>query len=541
MPEAVTWFEPQPPPAELPERFADPFVAGTPHPLALRAAEALKGHLRGGDLPGGLRVDALNEPGRGMMFGVLVVAAPDGRVGYLCGFSGMLAGRWHVDGFVPPLFDPVARDAVWPAGEAELRAFEERHRELSSGAEVVTLRARLAELNTRHEAASAGLRIRHDASRAERHDARGRLADAATTPEERQAGLDALARESRADSEERRRLDAEQHEEREVLAARLRALDAQRVELERVRAERSNQLLQQLLDTYVIPNARGERRSLCSLFAPELPPGGAGDCAAPKLLGQAYREHLRPLALAEFWWGATSASGGYRAGEYYPACGSKCGGVLPYMLEGLPIDGALRAQGVESEELRVVFEDPWLLVVDKPRGLLSVPGRHDPLRDSVLVRLRRRDPQATELRIVQRLDPETSGLLLVAKDAETYAALQRQLALREAGTRHVAWLDGPVAGERGVIALALQGKPALTEWHVLLRTGTRTRVALLARTLRPHQLRVHTEDPRGLGVPIVGERLHGRGDARLLLHAEAMTFTHPRTGRRMEFESPAPF
>lgn len=543
MPEAVTWFEPQPPPAELPERFADPFVPGMPHPLALRAAEELRRRLRGGDLPDGLRLEALEEPGHGMMFGVLVVSAPDGRVGYLCGFSGMLAGRWHIEGFVPPLFDAVARDAVWPAGEAELRAFEERHRELTRGAEVLALRARLAELNARHEAASAALRARHDANRAGRHDARGRLHGATVAADERRTGLDALARESRVDDTERRRLEAEHLRQREALTAQLRALDARRVELERVRAERSNQLLQQLLDTYVLPNARGEQRSLCSLFAPELPPGGAGDCAAPKLLGHAYRHHLRPLALAEFWWGATSASGSYHAGTYYPACHSKCGGVLPYMLQGLPMDGVPRslAAGTATEELRVVFEDPWLLVVDKPCGLLPVPGRHEPLRDSVLVRLRRRDPGAAELRLVHRPEAETSGLLLVAKDAETCAALQRQFALREACSRHVAWVDGEVEGERGLIELPLQGKPALTEWHVLLRTGTRTRLALHPRTHQPHQLRVHAAEPLGLGAPIVGDRLHGRDGERLLLHAEALSFTHPRTGQRVELDSPAPF
>ncbi len=531
MSEVVTYFEPQPRPDALPARFADPFLQGPLHPLALRAAEELKRWLREGTLPGGLSTRVLDEPGRGMMFGVLVVEAPDGRVGYLRGFSGMLAGRWHVDGFVPPLFDTRARDAVWPAGEAELRAFEDRHRELSRGVEVVALRAELAEVDARHAAASAGMRARHDANRAGRGEARGRLHAAEMTPDARHAGLEALARESRADSLERQRLDAEQHQEREVLAARLRDLDARRTELERVRAERSRQLLQQLLDTYVLPNARGERRSLCSLFAPELPPGGAGDCAAPKLLGHAYRHQLRPLALAEFWWGATPASGGYHAGVYAPACREKCGGVLPYMLEGLPIEGTLLsgATGTPAEELRVVFEDPWLLVVDKPAGLLSVPGRHEPLRDSVLVRLRQRDPDAAELRLVHRLDPETSGLLLAAKDGETSAALQRQFALGEACTRHVAWVEGQVAGEQGVIALPLHGKVATTEWHVLRRTGTRTRLALVARTSRPQQLRVHAADPRGLGAPIV------------LLHAEALSFTHPRTGRRVELDCPAPF
>jgi tRNA pseudouridine32 synthase/23S rRNA pseudouridine746 synthase len=267
---------------------------------------------------------------------------------------------------------------------------------------------------------------------------------------------------------------------------------------------------------------------------------------------------MKQLALAEFWWGAPPLTGERHAGEYYPACRSKCGSVLPYMLEGLPVDPAplLDAPANKVEEPRLVYEDSWLLVIDKPCGLLSVPGRHAPLRDSVLVRLRRQYPEAADLLVVDPLEPETSGLLLVAKDPDTLAALQRQFARREADKRYVAWLDGSVAGDHGVIELPLRadaedrsrqlvdpnhGKRALTEWHVTQRIGTRTRVSLFPRTGRTHQLRVHAAHPLGLGAPIVGDRLYGRDDTRLMLHAEALMFLHPHTGERIELESPAPF
>ena len=195
-------FDPPPSPDELPDRLASPFAHDPPHPLARRAAAAL--------------VRDLPPLAEGKMFGVLVVAAPDGRIGYLRAFSGMLDGTWHVPGFVPPAFDVAARDAFWPAAEAEL---------------------------------------------------------ATLPPHERRV--------------------------------------------------RSRVLLRLLHDTYAFANARGETRSLRELFAPVEPPGGAGDCAAPKLLAYAYRERLRPLALAELWWGPPPRSGGRHAGNFYPACRGK--------------------------------------------------------------------------------------------------------------------------------------------------------------------------------------------------------------------------
>jgi tRNA pseudouridine32 synthase/23S rRNA pseudouridine746 synthase len=554
----VTYFEPQPAPAEVPARLASPFTPSPPHPLACRAAEALRLRLRRGDLGRGLDLGALDEPGRGKMFGVLVVADTEGRVGYLCAFSGMLDGRWHVEGFAPPLFDAAARDAFWPAGEAELRALDERHAELTHGPEPTALRARLAELSARHDAEAAELRARHDANRRLRHEARQRLANGEAGDDARRAALHALGQESRADDMERRRLDAAHRQEREALVSALRALDARRAGLEQLRAERSRQLWQQIAYNYVIPNARGEERPLGALFAPEPPPGGAGDCAAPKLLAHAYRHHLRPLALAEFWWGAPPLTGDRHSGEYYPACHSKCGEVLPYMLEGLSVDPApLLDAGLDAaEELRLVYEDAWVLVVDKPCGLLSVPGRHSPLRDSVLVRLRKRYPETSGLAVVHALDAEASGLLLVARDPESHAALQRQFARREADKHHAAWLEGQVAGDEGVIELPLRadreeggrymvdphhGKRALTEWRVTQRMGPRTRVSLLPRTGLTHQLRVHAAHPLGLGAPIAGDRLYGADGTRLMLHAETLTFRHPHTGARVELECRAPF
>jgi tRNA pseudouridine32 synthase/23S rRNA pseudouridine746 synthase len=533
----VTWFDP--PPGERPAMFASPFDHAEPHPLARRAADALIAEVRGRA--------SLDAPGGGKMFGVLVIAAPDGRLGYLRAFSGMLDGQWQIDGFVPPLFDPVARDAFWPAGQHQLRGFERALRALAASPEGAAVRADHAAVITRHAAELAALRARHRDQRARRRDARATTSDP--------AAHHALDQASRGDAAERRRLDAAHHAELAALAARLAALDDERAALERRRADESRDLMKRVHDSYLIANARGERRPLRALFAPGEPPGGAGDCAGPKLLGHAYRLGLTPVALAELWWGAPPATGGRRAGQFYPSCRGKCGPILPFMLEGLPhaAPPIFGADAIPADEPRVVFEDPWLIVVDKPCGLLSVPGRSGLLGDSVVTRLRARYPGAA---VAHRLDLDTSGLLVAAKDPATCVALQRAFARREVDKRYAAWLDGVVAADHGTIELALRvdlddrprqiydpehGKPAITQWRVVERTAARTRVALVPRTGRTHQLRVHAAHPLGLGAPIIGDRLYGRPAARLALHAEFLAFTHPHTQRRIELVRPAPF
>ncbi|MGE0545554.1 MAG: RluA family pseudouridine synthase [Kofleriaceae bacterium] len=467
----VHYFDPQPARAELPAVFASPFDPGTPHPIAQRAAAQLRAMLDAG--AGGIDARALDEPGSGKMFGVLVISDPADRIGFLCGFSGMLGGRWDVDGFVPPLFDAVARDRFWPAGQDTLRDHTER----------------LAALD--HEPETAATR-----------DARAAI---------------------------RRR-----------------------------RAEQSRLLMQQVHDGYVIGNAAGEHRALRSLFEPGEPPAGAGDCAGPKLLGHAYRLGLVPHILAEQWWGAPPVSGGRIAGSFYPCCRGKCGPILSHMLQGLSVAPPRVFGGgpIASDQPYIVFEDDWIIVIDKPCDLLSVPGRAASLKDSVLTRLRARYPGSSGPIVAHRLDLDTSGLMLAAKNMDTYVALQRQFALREVEKRYIAWLDGVVVADRGRVELALRvdlddrprqiydpvhGKAAVTEWSVIERTAMRTKVALVPHTGRTHQLRVHAAHSLGIGTPIVGDRLYGREDTRLMLHADRLGFVHPHTGDRIELARPAPF
>jgi tRNA pseudouridine32 synthase / 23S rRNA pseudouridine746 synthase len=543
---SVTYFDPavRRARADLP---AFSIAETTPHPLALRAADELWATL-----------DAAppREPG-GKMFGVLVVADAEGRLGYTRGYSGMLDGQWEQPGFVPPVFDAAARDAFWPAGEAELGALTAALEAARGDREVQALRLALAELRGQQDAEHAALRAVHRHRRSERAASRAALASRADDEATRAAGY-ALDQASRGDAAERRRLEAAHQAARAALASRLAEEDAEVAALEQRRAERSRQLQQQLHDSYVFSNARGDRRRLTELFAPTVPPSGAGDCAAPKLLAHAYAGGLRPIALAERWWGPPPLSGGRIAGRFYPPCRGKCAPILTHLLDGLAREPSPRFgdASVAPDEPRLVFEDSWLVVVDKPCDLLSVPGRTAELADSVLTRLRARYPDASGPLLVHRLDLHTSGLLLAAKDPITHARLQQLFARRLIDKQYAAWLDGQPASERGVVELALRvdlddrprqivdpvhGRPARTEWRVLERRAGRTRVVLMPRTGRTHQLRVHAAHPAGLGAPIVGDVLYGRPDRRLLLHAEALRFVHPHTGRTMVVRSPAPF
>lgn len=554
-------FAPPPAASALPTRLPSPF-AREPHPLARRAAEELMADLRAG-----LAANAgLDAPGGGKMFGVLVCRRPaDGAVGYLRAFSGMLGGRWAVDGFAPPVFDATARDAWWPASEVELAVLEAQRADLADRADAQAARAALADVTARHAAESEALRARHAANRAGRHAARaarGTATAAATgtatafAPDTTAASGAALDQASRADTAEKRELRARHAAERAAAAAPVRALDAALGALAAARAEKSRGFLARIHAGYALTTFRGETRALRDVFAPDAPPGGAGDCAAPKLLAHAQRLGLRPLALAELWWGAPPATGGRLAGAFYPACRGKCGPLLPALLDGLPTDLAPQFGGgpIAADEPRTLLADAHVVVVAKPCGLLSVPGRGGALRDSVLARLRARDPDATGPLVVHRLDLDTSGVLLVARDPASHAALQAQFARREVQKRYIAWLDGDLAADAGTVDLplrvdlddrprqlvdAVHGKPAVTTYRVLARAGGRTRVELSPRTGRTHQLRVHCAV--GLGAPITGDRLYGTPADRLELHAESLAFAHPSTGERVEVCWPAPF
>ena len=329
--------------------------------------------------------------------------------------------------------------------------------------------------------------------------------------------------------------------------------------LKEERKQRSFALQQWIFEQFRLRNARGEEQDIYSIFtqtAHRNPPAGTGECAAPKLLQYAYLNNLQPLAMAEFWWGDSPKGEIRRHGHYYPACRHKCEPILNFMLQGLQVEpNPLLTSNPDATQLETVYEDDYLLVVNKPAGMLSVPGKTG--QASVLTLLQERYPDATGPILVHRLDMATSGLLLAAKDKDTHALLQKQFEGRTVKKRYIALLEGiPQAEPKGFIRLPLRpdfdnrplqmvcyeyGKPAVTRYEIMDTENDRTRMAFYPETGRTHQLRVHAAHPEGLNCPIVGDPLYGQPADRLYLHAERLEFRHPVTGQRLQIQKEAPF
>ncbi len=320
-----------------------------------------------------------------------------------------------------------------------------------------------------------------------------------------------------------------------------------------------------LFHQYQLLNARGETKDLVDIWQDyydrpklrkkfPLPPGGTGDCCAPKLLQYAYQQHLRPVCMAEFWWGQSTKEELRQHLNYYPACRGKCKPILTWMMEGLDVDVNPETLGFPHLEVKTIYEDDALLVVDKPSGMLSIPGRVEEY--SVETIMRQRYPDSF---IAHRLDMWTSGLLIVAKSLEVYRSLQEQFVKHQVKKRYIAVLENleildrlDVLEKKGTISLPLRpdpmnrprqivdhehGKRAVTDYEF----QNENIVALYPQTGRTHQLRIHCAHPEGLGRPIKGDELYGTKADRLYLHAEQIWFRHPITGEDMHFISPSPF
>jgi len=538
----------------LPQGFPSPF-SNIPHPLARQAALDLQARLR--DEQEWLH--AFDAPDGGKMFGVLVVRDVDGRIGYLSAFSGMLAGEWRLPGFVPPIFDQQMLDEFLPDGEARLYEYEMQLDELQGSPELIALNDQLEALQQQRDAELSALIASHQERKTERKNLRSSLD---SSPESK-ALLIKLSFESQQDKRERRALQDEWCGRLAIIEEPLAHIESQIIALKRARAQLSNRLHRQVFKAYRLTNQLGEAKTVSAFFDTRLPPGGTGDCAAPKLLQYAHQQRLMPLAMAEFWWGASPEDGVRHHGNYYPACRGKCHLILPFMLKGMAVMPRMITSQVFSDDSapEIVYEDDELLVVNKPSGLLSVPGKET--RDSVQERLRQRYPEH-DVMLVHRLDMSTSGLLLVAKQRVIHKALQRQFIERTVEKRYVAVLskrlpaltqDG-AAFEGGSIELPLRvdiddrprqivcdayGKRTVTHWQVIKRGKQTTHVYFYPHTGRTHQLRIHAAHRDGLDAPIYGDELYGESIGRLLLHAERLCFDHPVSLKRIELEIPVPF
>lgn len=534
-------FTPQPEISDIPGMFTCPFHY-EPHPLSVCAAEEVCRYLT-------LRTDWKTELVKGKMFGVLVVQK-DGKTGFLAAYSGILCGRNDHGFFVPPVFDLLQPDGFFKTEEAQISQINHRIGMLEHSDMRVALLQQAAD---RKAAGEQALKEARDALKeAKRQRDLLRASDRNDFTEEQ------LTRESQFLKAEYKRLEKQWKAKLEEVETALKRSDEEIEALKTERKHRSILLQNWLFAQFRMLNARGEEKDLWQIFREHgrtVPPSGAGECAAPKLLQYAYRHGYRPLAMAEFWWGASPETEIRKHGYYYPACKSKCEPILGHMLQGLDVEpNAHESSKHLDHEPELVYEDEWMVAVNKPAGMLSVPGKGD--APSVWSWARAHFPEATGPLLVHRLDMDTSGVLLIAKDPETHRQLQQLFETRHIKKRYVALLDGTVMDDEGFIRLPLcpnpddrprqmvstaHGKAAVTRFEVLSRSCGQTRVAFYPLTGRTHQLRVHAAHPEGLDTPIVGDNLYGRRASRLFLHAETVAFRHFKTGRWVSITAPAPF
>ena len=420
-----------------PRQFTYPFCYDV-DPLAEAASEELQHYIATTGLMSA-------EKGCGKMFGVLVVEYEDEtgalQRGFLAAYSGLLGGRNDWQYFVPPVFDAQQPDGHFKRTEREISAINREISAIEHDPEYKQSVAQREETVKRLQAEVDAFKTEVDAAKA-RRDARRKSGEPLS--EEEQAEM---VRESQFMKAElrRRRKAMEQAEStfHNPRATLLKSLQLQRKQM-------SDELQRWLFAAYRMLNAKGEERDLIDIFREythAMPPAGAGDCCAPKLLQYAYQHCLRPVCMAEFWWGESPASEIRHHLHYYPACRSKCLPILTHMLKGLDVAPNPLAQKRHTVEPRVLYADEYILVVDKPAGMLSVPGKAD---DSASVSVEEYFANNSKLKIqnskflkaAHRLDMDTSGLLVLARTEQAYVELQRQFASRETVKRYEAVLSG---------------------------------------------------------------------------------------------------
>lgn len=542
----------------LPDRFNYPFHY-VPHSLAVMAADEVQQHLLlqsswVHDFGIHQRVNGSNI---GKMFGVLVVRDRHGDLGYLAAFSGKLAGTNHLPGFVPPVVDLLDETGFYRRGEALISEINHQIKCLESSFDLARLKEQHQQLVLQLDAQLADYRQAMKQAKKLR-DAQREVAQGNCSSE----SLDDLKARLKNESLKwqydlkvmLRRRDEQVDQSRQLLDACLNKIQ----DLMDERKTRSAALQQQMFDCYAFLDARGLRRNLRDIFSAtelQVPPAGAGDCAAPKLLQYAYLHGLQPVTMAEFWWGQSPASEVRRHGHFYPSCNSKCKPILGHMLQGLSVDpNPVLATALVGVEPQIIYDDDVMAVVNKPAEYLSVPGKTE--APSVFTFVRNRYPQADGPLMVHRLDMSTSGLIVIAKNMQAYHHLQNQFQNHLIRKRYVALLDGVVPEERGVVQLPLRvdlddrprqlvcfehGKPSVTHWRVIGRGEKTTRVHFFPLTGRTHQLRMHAAHSLGLNCPIVGDDLYGQPANRLHLHAETLELVHPVSGSSMKFFAPPDF
>ena len=566
----------------LPTKFTYPFQY-VPHPLIKLASQEVQAYLS-------TRTDWTEELNHGKMFGVLLVQTSLGKTGYITAFSGNLAGSNHHDYFVPPVFDLLRPGDFFKTEESNISAINFKINDLLTSS--VYHEAKESVSTKRKEIETELASARNALKEAkEKRDRERSLIESNTlynnslnsvsstyslskpsilsTPKEETSDhgsnsgkgaerLKELIKESQFQKAEFKRLERRLKEELHHQEESLLQIENQITALKKERKLRSAALQMKLFQHFQMLNTEGEVKDLCQIFEETrhaIPPAGSGECALPKMLQYAYLHQLKPLAFGEFWIGESPKDEIRHHGQFYPSCKGKCEPILQHMLIGLDVEPNPLTSGKNAEiNLKIIYEDQWIVAIEKPSGMLSTPGKET--TDSVSERLRKMYPEASGPLLVHRLDMATSGILLAAKSKEMHAKLQALFEARKVHKIYTAVLDGIPTMKEGTITLPLclnpmdrprqmvsfeYGKEAVTSYKVIASKNMAALVQFDLKTGRTHQIRMHAAHPLGLNCPIKGDDLYGTHADRLYLHATEVSFIHPITGEQISLTSEVPF
>ncbi len=478
----------------------------------------------------------------GKMLGILIVEDCDHPfvhkfegTSYLVAFSGHTEASSQFKSFVPAIFDILNPDGYFKKEEAKISEINKEIDKKEKQESYKLLTASSTNLKEKKVVEIFRLKEQQKVAKQKRQDIRN------GNPSEEV--LSRLIKESQHEKAEIKRVSQKYDKELEAINAEIKKHISEIKVLQAERKQRSDALQRWLFEQYIVKNGLGEESTILEIFSnlKIMPPGGTGDCAGPKLLNFAFLEGLKPLELGEFWYGKSSVSEIRTHGCFYPSCSGKCGPLLGYMLQGLRIE----TENILEEEPEIIYEDEEIIVVSKPSGMPSIPGKIEKL--SVLEYLNRKCDTFS----VHRLDMDTSGVMVYAKNPQAQANLSKQFEDKVVKKSYLAKLIGPITGKKsGVITLPIStdyenrprqrvdlvgGKEATTEYEVVATGWDEVHVIFRPLTGRTHQLRVHAA--MGLGAPIAGDSLYGGGavGGRLCLHAQSIGFKHPKTGEWLEF------
>ena len=533
---------------DLPELFNYPYYH-KPNSISLLAADQVKNELLTGKIK-----HCFERIGK--MFGVLIVKNKLGVIGFLKAFSGKLDNDFWPDGYVPPVFNVHHKESFFRSGERKIDQMTTEIKKLESSPLLIDSINRYEELNEKLSHFILKEKRRIKAKKEERKNIR-LIGQSELSSSEYFAINDTLNEQSK---QEQILFKKQKKELQQKLAEAKNHLNHLREKIalkKRKRSDMSGSLQKQLFKQYRFLNAFGEEKDLLKIFEDtvfKLPPSGAGECCSPRLLQYAYQNNLRPICFTEFWWGVAPESEVRKQNQHYPACRGKCEPILSHMLKGVSIDENPLKTSLKKSVLTVLYEDENLLAIDKPHGMLSVPGKQ--VKDSVATRVKKHYPYISGPGLIHRLDYETSGVLLIAKNKEAHRFIQKQFIERRVEKKYLAILDKPLPRKTGEVCLPIrldpfdrprqlvcfkEGKPSKTKFKVIQNKEGSVRVAFYPKTGRTHQIRVHSAHKKGLNNPIKGDRLYGSINKRLYLHAESITILLPSSHKKVTIKSPCPF